>query len=219
MTVIAIASSKGGPGKTMIAQVLAASLAAPLRLTVIDADPTEAFSRWARSAYEGAPFQTLTETDDTRLAHMIAEAAERADLVLLDTAGFNNRAATVAMMSADAVIVPSLVGEADVTEAERTIRLVDGLARASRREIPARVLLNRVRKTTLARHAAAELVKADLPRLTSTLGDYVGLSEVSYSGRLPSSGPAVNEIRALITELIRLGWIQSPTPTRNAVRT
>lgn len=219
MTVIAIASSKGGPGKTMIAQVLAASLAGTLRLTVIDADPTEAFSRWARSAYEGAPFQTLAETDETRLAHMIAEAAGRADLVLLDTAGFNNRAATVAMMSADAVIVPSLVGEADITEAERTIRLVEGLARASRREIPARVLLNRVRKTTLARHAAAEIVKADLPRLTSTLGDYVGLSEVSYAGRLPSTGPVVDEIRALISELVGLGWVKRPMSARNAVGT
>lgn len=216
MTVIAIASSKGGPGKTLVTQVLAASLAVTHRLVVIDADPTEAFSRWAGSAYEGAKFETFAETDETRLAHLIAEAAGRSDLVLLDTAGFNNRAATVAMMSADAVIVPSLVGEADVTEAERTIKLVEGLARASRRDIPARVMLNRVRKTTLAKHAASEIQSAGLPRLTATFGDYVGLSEVSYTGRLPTSGPVVAEIEALIAELQRLGWISCPTSVRNS---
>jgi chromosome partitioning protein len=51
--------------------------------------------------------------------------------VLVDTAGFGNRAATVAMTSADAVLVPTLAGEADITEAEKTTRLVGGLARAA----------------------------------------------------------------------------------------
>ena len=113
---------------------------------LLDADPSQALSRWARSAYEGVPFETLAEPDETRLAHLIAEKAEAADLVIVDTAGFGNRAASVAMTSADAVIVPTLSGEADVTEAEKTMRLIEGLARAARREIPARVLLNRVRK-------------------------------------------------------------------------
>jgi chromosome partitioning protein len=66
-----------------------------------------------------------------------------ADLVLVDTAGFGNLSANVAMTSADAVLVPALSGEADITEAEKTIRLVARLARAARRDIAARVLLNR----------------------------------------------------------------------------
>ncbi len=63
----------------------------------------------------------------------------------------------LAMTSADAITVPSLAGEADVTEAEKTIRLAGGLAHAARRDIPARVLLNRVKRTQLVRHAAQEL--------------------------------------------------------------
>lgn len=71
----------------------------------------------------------LAEADETRLAHLIAAKADRVDLVVVDTAGFGNRAATVAMTSADAVLVPTLAGEADITEAEKTVRLVEGLAR------------------------------------------------------------------------------------------
>lgn len=71
-----------------------------------------------------------------------------ADVVLVDTAGFGNRAAAVVMT--DAVLIPTLCGEADITEAEKTVRLVEGLARAARRDIPARVLLNRVKRNSLA---------------------------------------------------------------------
>ena len=87
-------------------------------------------------------FQTLAEADETRLAHLISQKADEADLAIVDTAGFGNRAAAVAMTSADAIIVPALSGEADITEAEKTIRLAAGLARAARREIPALILLN-----------------------------------------------------------------------------
>ena len=207
MPVLTIASSKGGPGKTTICQVLAASLASSYRLAVLDADPTQALSRWARTAYEGTPFEVVAEPDETRLAHLIGSKADTMDLVLVDTAGFGNRAATVAMTSADAILIPTLSGEADVTEAEKTIRLVEGLARAARRDIPARVILNRVRRTSLARHADAELKAAKLPRLHASLSDLVAYGELSYSGRLPSSGTAGAEIAALLAELHDMEWL------------
>lgn len=219
MSVLTIASSKGGPGKTTVAQVLTARLAGDLRLVVLDADPTLALSRWATNTYEGAPFEMHAEVDEARLAHLIAEAAERVDLVIVDTAGFQNRAATVAMTSADAVLVPSLSGEADVSEAERTVKLVEGLARAARREIPTRVLLNRVRRTGLARHAQQEIAAAGLLRLDASLSDLVAFGEMSYSGRAPDSGPAGNEVAALVSELRALGWVPDVAPSsRNAVQ-
>ena len=208
MPVLTIASSKGGPGKTTEAMLLAGSLAAAgKRVVALDADPTQAFSRWATGAYEGATFETHAEVDETRLAHLIARAAEEADMVIVDTAGFGNRAAAVAMTSADAILVPTLSGEADVTEAEKTIRLAEGLARAARRDIPAAVLLNKVRRTQLTKHAMAELAAAGLPRLEATLSDLVAYGELSYSGRLPATGPAVVEIALLLAELREKGWL------------
>lgn len=208
MSVLTIASSKGGPGKTTLAMLLAATLAAEGRHVVaLDADPTQAFSRWALKAYEGPAFETHAETDETRLAHLIDRVADEADIVIVDTAGFGNRAATVAMTSADAIIVPTLSGEADVTEAEKTVRLAEGLARAARRVIPTAVLLNKVRRTQLTRHALQELASAGLPRLESTLSDLVAYGELSYSGRLPASGPAVAEVAGLLAELRDRGWL------------
>ncbi len=215
MSVLTIASSKGGPGKTTLCQVLAGSLAGTCRLAVLDADPTQALSRWASSAYEGPPFEAIAEPDETRLAHLIASKADAVDLVLVDTAGFGNRAATVAMTSADAVLIPTLAGEADITEAEKTMRLVEGLARAARRDIPARVVFNRVRRTSLSKHADAEVKQAKLQRLDASLSDLVAFGEVSYSGRVPSSGTAGVEIAALLAELRMLGWI--PASSRNDV--
>lgn len=208
MPVLTIASSKGGPGKTTVAMLLAGALAAEgLRVVALDADPTLAFSRWARDAYEGPPFETHAEVDETRLAHLIDRVASEADVVIVDTAGFGNRSAAVAMTSADVILVPTLSGEADITEAEKTVRLSEGLARAARREIPTAIVLNKVRRTQLARHAAQEIANAGLPRLETTLSDLVAYGELSYSGRLPLHGPAVAEIAGLLAELRARGWL------------
>jgi chromosome partitioning protein len=209
--VLTIASSKGGPGKTTVAMLLAGRLAADgLRVTALDADPTQALSRWAANAYEGPAFTAHAEADETRLAHLIDAESRAADLVLVDTAGFGNLAANVAMTSADAVLIPALSGEADITEAEKTVRLVEGLARAARRDIPARVLLNRVKRTQLARHAAREAEAARLPILATTLGDLVAYGEMTFSGRVPDQGTAADELNRLVAELGALGW----TPSR-----
>lgn len=208
MAVVTIASSKGGPGKTTIAMLLAGSLAAEgRRVVALDADPTQALSRWAANAYEGAPFEIHAEADETRLAHLIDKVAREADIVIVDTAGFGNRAAAVAMTSADLILVPASTGEADVTEAEKTMRLAEGLARAARREIPAAVLLNKVKRTQLTRHATQEIANAGLPRLEATLSDLVAYGEMSYSGRVPQVGPAVLEIAGLLAELRARGWL------------
>jgi chromosome partitioning protein len=209
MAVITIASSKGGPGKTTVSMVLAGRLAAEgVKVAALDADPTRALMRWATQTYEGAPLLAVeAEADEARVAHLIDAWSRRADVVLVDTAGFGNRAATVAMTSADAVLIPTLSGEADVTEAENTVRLVGGLARAARRDIPARVLLNRIKRTQLARHALREIEAANLPLLTATLGDLVAYGEMTFSGRVPDQGAAGEEIARLVAELRVLGWI------------
>jgi chromosome partitioning protein len=206
--VLTIASSKGGPGKTTVAMLLAGRLAAEgMKVAALDADPAGALCRWAQNAYEGPPFTVQAEADETRLAHLIDAESRTADLVLVDTAGFGNRAAAVAMTSADAVMIPTLCGEADITEAEKTVRLVEGLARAARRDIPARVLLNRVKRTQLARHAAREIEAAKLPLLASTLSDLVAYGEMTFSGRVPEQGSAAEEVGRLVAELRTLGWI------------
>jgi chromosome partitioning protein len=213
MTIITVASSKGGPGKTTLAELIAGSLAADgIAVAALDADPTGGLSRWASRLYEGPPFACHHEADEARLAHLIHRVAQEAEVVVVDTAGFGNRAATVAMTAADAVLIPMVPGEGDVTEAARTVELVAGVASAARRDIPARVILNRVRpQTALSKHAAMEA--ASLPKLSASLSDLVAFGEMGFSGRMPS-GKAGTEVTALIAELRKLGWLPDVKASR-----
>ena len=157
MSILTVASSKGGPGKTTICMLLAGRFAQEgLKVAALDADPAGALIHWITRTYEGEPlFHAEAEADEARLAHLIHALRQSADVVLVDTGGFGNRAATVAMTSADAVLIPSAFGAADVIEAGNTVRLVAGLSQAARRAIPAGVLLNRVKRTQLARQRDA----------------------------------------------------------------
>jgi chromosome partitioning protein len=207
--VITVASSKGGVGKTLTCQVLAGRLATEegMRVAAIDADPNRALAEWHAQVYEGPPFVCQIEADAAHLAHLIPEAAERADVLLIDTAGFGNQASAAAMASADGVLVPTMTGRADVAEATKTVKLAEGLARGARREIPVRVLANRIKRAAVARHALAGVEAAGLPRLATALSDVVGYIELSHTGRLPKQPPASLEVEALVDELRCLGWL------------
>jgi chromosome partitioning protein len=89
------------------------------------------------------------------------------------------------------------------------VRLTEGLARAARREISARVLLNRTKRTQLARHAAREIEMAGLPLLTAALSDLVAYGKMTFSGRVPDQGLAGDEVSRLIAELRALGWLST----------
>ena len=52
-----------------------------------------------------------------------------------------------------------------------------------------------------ARSLKQEIEAAGLPRLQATLSDLVAYGEMSYSGRIPQTGPAVAEIAAVLAEL------------------
>lgn len=214
--VLTVASTKGGAGKTTMVMALAGTLAMDgLRVAVVDADPNRAYASWAGDAYEGPRLEVRAEADEALLAVAIDELSPAADLVLVDTAGFGNRAALLAIAAADAVLVPCTPSRADIEQAAKTLQLVEGAARASRRTIPAKVVPSRVKgSTAVSKHALAELDAAELPRTAAAISDRVAFAEMTFSGRIPTTGDAGQEIAALISELRQLGWV--PTKTLRA---
>jgi chromosome partitioning protein len=207
MPVITVASSKGGVGKTLVCQILAARLAP--HVVAIDADPNRTLYEWRHQVYEGEPFECRAEPDAGRLAHLIHDLADTSPLLLIDTAGFGNQAAIAAMASADVILVPTTTSRADVVETGKTVQLAQGLAKAARRDVPIRVLGNRIKRALVARHALSELDDAGLPRLASTLSDVVGYVELTHNGKLPATNPAAAEIVAFVHELQTLDWVPS----------
>jgi chromosome partitioning protein len=208
--ILTVASTKGGAGKTTIVMALAATLAAEgLRIAVVDADPNRAYASWAAQAYEGTSVDVRAEADETRLADAIDDLTPNADLVLVDTAGFGNRAALLAIAAADVVLVPCTPSRSDIEQAAKTLQLVAGAARAARRAIPSIVIPSRIKvATAVSRHAIAELDAAELPRTATSIGDRVAFAEMTFSGRVPiGSTDAGQEIAKLIAELRHRGWV------------
>lgn len=215
--ILTVASTKGGAGKTTIIMALAGTLAAEgLRVAVVDADPNRAYASWASGAYEGARMEVRAEADETRLADAIDELPPNADIVLIDTAGFGNRAALLAIAAADAVLVPCTPSRSDIEQASKTLQLIEGAARAARRAIPARVVPSRIKVTTaVSKHALAELDAGELLRTMtaigdrgSGIGDRVAFAEMTFSGRVPNgTTDAGQEIADLIVELREFGWL------------
>ena len=78
-------------------------------------------------------------------------------------------------------------------------------------------LLNRVKRTRLARHALGEIETAGLSVLSAVLTDLIAYGEMSYSGRVPEDGPAEEEITRLVAELRRSGGCLGST-WRTAMR-
>src|SRR5690348_14373094 len=198
--IVTVASSKGGVGKTLVSMILTSRLATEgLRVAAIDADPNGALVDWRANVWEGPAFEVEAEPDAARLAHRVPDLATTTDVLVVDTAGFGNQAAAAAIASADAVLVPMLASRADVAEAKKTMQLTQGLARAARRDIPARVLRNKVNaRTAVAQHAHGEVEEAGLQLLTTTLSHVVAYTELSHNGRLPRQAPAAPEIERLI---------------------
>jgi chromosome partitioning protein len=207
--IITVASSKGGVGKTLISMILTARLASSgLKVAGLDADPNGALADWRANVWEGAAFAVEAEPDAARLAHRIPDLAAASNLLVVDTAGFGNQAAAAAIASADSVIVPMLASRADIAEATKTVQLAQGLARAARRDIPVRVLRNKVNaRTAVAQHARGEVESASLPLLSTALSQVVAYTELSHNGRLPRQPPASLEIERLVDELYGLAWL------------
>ena len=205
--ILTLTSRKGGCGKSVLAMIITASLAAEgTNVGLVDTDPNGSAYRWATGIHVGPTIHAYVEADADRLADLLPQLIEQHAVVVVDTAGFGNQAATVAAAAADLVLVPVTPGEPDVIEAQRTVGQVTGLARITRRPIPVRVVINRARrKTALFRHIGAELDRMALPRLTTSISDAVAFGEMSFSGSLPATGNPASDVVALREELRELG--------------
>ena len=166
MPVLTLASRKGGCGKSMLAMLISTALAdRGVEVALLDADPNGSVQRWATVLRTGPTIHAYAEADAEKLAELLPALIQRHAVVVADTAGFGNQAATVAMAAADLVLVPVAPGEADIIEAKRTVEFVRSLALSVRRSIPAWIVANSLRHTTLSRHVIAELDRLGLPRL------------------------------------------------------
>jgi chromosome partitioning protein len=205
--IAAIGSSKGGVGKTGLCQVLAPNMSLRgWRVAVVDADQNATFSKWWTDAYEGLAFTCIHEPHEVRAVDVAQQLlSDGAGIVFVDTAGFKNLTAATAMAAADLVLIPCMSDRGSVIEAIATYEQVQGLARASRRTIPAFAVCTRWRDKGLAERAALEGLRANgVPVLSASLSDLADIPKLTHSGRVPTSGKASMEADRIADELVNL---------------
>jgi len=207
--ILACAQSKGGSGKTTLVSCLAAALAASgYRVCVVDSDRNQTFASWHANAYEGPPLTCRSEIDHIKVVDMACDMAESHDVVLADTAGFENLTAASAIGMADYVLIPCMPDRGSVRETLRTAQQVSSLAKAARRPIPHSVVLTRWKPRGLSERAARDsLQEAGLPILEAALSDTAEYSKLSFSGAVPMLGKVREQMDSLIGELRGKGAI------------
>ena len=144
MPVIALASSKGGCGKSTTALILAGAYAADgYSVHIIDADRSGRLFRWAECGAKPDAI-TAARADEKNLRQEVEAARRRSDVVLIDVEGSANASVAFAIGFSDAVIVPANPSAPDVEDAVSTVKLVRDMSGVARRDIPHALLWSRV---------------------------------------------------------------------------
>ena len=196
MTIIAIATTKGGAGKTTLARlILARAALAGLKTAAVDADFNRTLTDWVNTAAKH-PITVRHELDETKIVPLVGELHNSHDVVVIDTAGAASQATIFAIGCADLVLVPIAPSSSDIVEAIKTVNLIKSAAQMLRRDVLHRVVLTAVQPgTNVADHIEKEVAKAGLPVLATRLHRLVAFQEMSFTGVPPTTGQAVFNAR------------------------
>jgi chromosome partitioning protein len=228
--VVALASTKGGVGKTTLAFVLATEFARriPIALDVrlsgqpeyqvacIDADPNRVLDTALRKA--GLPDILSLQSDGETLLPTLRDARAAAGLVLIDLEGSANQAMLYAAGKSDLVMIPAQPSAFDVREALKTADVVRQAADLVGREIDCRVVLTRtpVLRQKVAEHSRAQFERAGLPLLVVELVHRVAFQTMTYTGQPPYAADPAGGAAANVTALADAvaGILGMPVPAR-----
>ncbi|GHD49173.1 chromosome partitioning protein ParA [Thalassobaculum fulvum] len=205
-SVLVVATSKGGTGKTTIAASLAAYWRdAGKRVAVLDTDPNQAATRWIRKGESYKDVESQATADEHAIIGAVQDLGQRADLVIVDTAGFGNQSMIYSVGIADLVLIPVMADEASLFEAVKMKKVIESASALTRRSIAFRTVLNRVKRATVVRHTERQLENLGLNPVEARIGDRAIFQEASYHGASPQElAPKTNaslEIRRLAREL------------------
>lgn len=208
MTVISIAGSKGGVGKTTVAFNLATEWhQRGHKVLLADADPQLSALHWAERAGEGASMFPVIAVGDR--AHVdIPLMSEHYEIVIIDTAGRKSSRLVGALSCSDLAIFPSLPGPMDIWAMEESIKIfheVEALLAPTGSALLGRILLNGVQRTALAAGAAEALAHTELPLMSNSLRRLVAYQEAPTAGlgvtAYSPNSDAAKEIRAVADEI------------------
>jgi chromosome partitioning protein len=209
MATIAIASAKGGCGKTTLAILLAAELALDgYRVALLDSDLNQHASAFgARARIAG-----LTIVADITEANVLAalrEAEATQDAVVIDLPGGSSTLALKALQRSQFVLVPAQASLPDARDAMKTIAQIDDAQDLARTPIARAIVWSRLLpgfESRAARHVRQTVEANGVPVLDAALMERTAFREMHISGEVPRQsepgGAPAGNVAALTREVL-----------------
>lgn len=209
--VLVFAQGKGGAGKSALATSLAGHYAdAGLKTAIVDADPQGTVSKLYDPFGPMQRVSVAAAPDVDAVGAMIGKLSADHDVVIVDTAGFQNRTTILALVAADFVLIPSKPARDNLTEAVAMLDQARAVARLPDRKgrpLPAALVLTQVkRQTVIARTTRKTLRRNGVPLLDSEMLDRIYYAE--WPGIAPCygepAGGTAHDIAAIAREIGKL---------------
>jgi chromosome partitioning protein len=207
--VIVLATSKGGAGKTTLATCLAAHWHnMGMKVAIIDADPQGSI---IKSYDPEGPMGCISVFSDpeTTIGNTIKEKKGEFDLVIVDTGGFSNQTAAMALVNADLALIPSKASALDIQRAIETHGLIKDLSFTPERSgnpiVYRMVLTMTVQGTVIARQVKQELKEMGYLLLDGELHNRVvyqeGTLDATPPNLLEQNSAAAMDVAAIAREI------------------
>jgi len=210
MPVIAVASVKGGCGKTTLAILVGAELALEgYKVALLDCDLNQHGVAFANKA-DIPGFQVIGNVDEHNILSVLRNAEKDTDLVIIDLPGVSSTLALKAFQRSHLVIVPSQTSLPDVRDAFRTINQIIDAEELSRAPIQRAIVWTRILpgyESRVSKHVREGAGGKGVPILNSGLLERAGFREMHVTGKVPRqldrNGSSATNVSHLTAEILK----------------
>jgi len=209
MAVLAVASAKGGVGKTTIAILVGTELALEgYKIALLDCDLNQHATAFGEKA-DIQGFTVIPSVDEANVLSALRQAETDNDVILIDLPGGSSTLSLKALQRSNFVLIPCQASLPDVRDAMKTIAQIDDAEDLSRVKIARSLIWTRVLsgyESRSARHVRESVEGKRLPMFSAQLKELTAFRELHITGQAPrqvdtKSGAAQN-VSAITAELL-----------------
>jgi chromosome partitioning protein len=215
--IISIENQKGGVGKTTLAIHIAQALAMKnFSVLLVDADPQGSARDWA-AAREDEPAFSVIGLDRPTLHRDLPAIASNYDHVVIDGPPRVTDLARSVIIAADLVVIPVQPSPYDVWAASDVVGLIKEASVFKENLKSAFVINRKIVNSAIGRDVVDALSSYEIPVLKSSVCQRIVFAESAATGmtvlETNALSSAAKEIKALVDELMEIGFVSRETPT------
>lgn len=214
--IVSIINQKGGCGKTTLAMNLAGALGLKKwKVLVVDLDVQRSSDCWHSLGLKletTFPADFLNLSSETEFVAKLDPLLEDYDVIILDCPpAIESQVGWTAAVAADLVLVPVIPDTLHVFALNKVEELLQSAHKRREEcgyESAVRLVLNKVKRTVLARKSILDLKQYGIPFATTQIGDRTAYGESvtrgSCVGAFEPQGLAAKEMEKLSQEVIEI---------------